>query len=146
MGCLVMLIVCTSALNATEGKNPTRAALYSAFVPGGGQIYNEAYIKAGIVIGVQGYLIGSVLYHDRKADDYSQLAAEAETPALAEIYRTRRNEYQEMRTSDFWWVGITMGLSILDAWVDAHLYDYEADKEKIHLLFEADKLKLEYHF
>lgn len=146
MGCLVMLIVCASALNATEGKNPTRAALYSAFVPGAGQIYNEAYVKAGIVIGVQGYLIGSVLYHDGKADDYARLAAEAENPQLAEIYKTRRKEYQEMRTSDIWWMGITMGLSVLDAWVDAHLYDFEADKDRIHLLFEDNTLKVQLKF
>ena len=51
-----------------------------------------------------------------------------------------------MRTSDIWWMGITMGLSVLDAWVDAHLYDFEADKERIHLLFEDNTLKVQLKF
>lgn len=144
--CLVIIFTLASILSAETGKNPTRAALYSAFLPGGGQIYNEAYVKAGIVIGIQGYLLGSALYHNGKAEDYASLAAEAENDQMAAIYKARRKEFQEMRTSDIWWMGITLGMSVLDAWVDAHLFDFDADKERIHLLFEEEKIQVQLRF
>ena len=142
---MIFIIGC-GLLSAGESKNPTRAALYSAFLPGGGQVYNGAYAKAGIVIGVQGYLLGKALYHDSKVDDYARKAAQTDNIQLAQTYKARRDEFREKRTSDIWWMGISLGLSVLDAWVDAHLYNFDADKDQIHLLFEDDKLKLQLDF
>ncbi|MDY0150732.1 MAG: DUF5683 domain-containing protein [Candidatus Cloacimonas sp.] len=142
----ILLLLLIGLLSAQPTKNPTRAALYSAFVPGGGQLYNHAYFKAGLVIGVQGYFIGSALYHDAKADDYKQQLEGLSDPLTIQQIRAKQKEYQDLRTSDFWWMGITMTLSVLDAWVDAHLYDFDAQKEKLHLRFEGDTLLLEKRF
>ena len=48
--------------------------------------------------------------------------------------------------NDIWWLGITAGLSMLDAYVDAHLSDFESEKEKIRLRFSGDALLLQYNF
>jgi hypothetical protein len=133
-------------LSALEPKNPTRAAVYSAIIPGGGQIYNHAYVKAGVVIGVQGYLIASAIIHDNKVDEYRRKGGETNDAFYKQQYLSKQNEYQELRTSDFWWMGITMVLSVLDAYVDAHLSDFDAQKQKLHLRFEEEKLTFQYRF
>jgi hypothetical protein len=133
-------------LSLLSAVNPTHAMLYSAFIPGGGQVYNKAYVKAGIVIGVQGYLLGSTLYNDAKVQDYKKKITATDDAFLLQHYRDRRDEYREARTSDIWWMGITCVLSMLDAYVDAHLHDFEAEKGKLHLRFEDEHLQLKYHF
>jgi hypothetical protein len=143
---IFLLITLAVSVSALEVKKPTRAALYSAVLPGGGQIYNHAYAKAGVVIGVQGYLLASVLYHDAKANDYKEQIQDETDPLVLQQLRTKQKEHQDLRTSDFWWMGITMTLSVLDAWVDAHLYDFKAQKENLHLRFEGDALILEKRF
>jgi hypothetical protein len=55
-------------------------------------------------------------------------------------------DYYNKRQSDFWWAGIVIFLSTIDAYVDAHLYDYEDTKQKIRLKFDENMLSLEYKF
>lgn len=126
--------------------NPTHAMLYSAFIPGGGQFYNHAYVKAGIVIGVQGYLAGNTLYHNAKVQDFKKKLDSAEDAYLQQHYQDQIDEYRARRTSDIWWMSITAVLSVLDAYVDAHMMDFEAEKQKLHLRFQDEQLQLQYHF
>jgi len=143
---VAIIALCIIALNAQPAKNPTRAAIYSAVIPGGGQFYNHAYVKAGIVIGVQGYLVASAIANDKKVDDYRKLASNTNDVFLQQHYKSRQQEHKEMRTSDFWWMGITVVLSVLDAYVDAHLSDFDANKQKLHLLFEDEQVVIQYRF
>ncbi|GAB1468809.1 hypothetical protein MASR2M64_15630 [Candidatus Cloacimonadota bacterium] len=141
-----MLLSLCALLFAEPTKSPTKAAVYSALIPAGGQIYNHAYVKAGVVIGVQAYFLTSALIHDGKVNDYRKKGKETNDLFEKQIYKTKQNEYEELRTSDFWWMGITMALSVLDAYVDAHLSDFDAEKSKIHVLFEEEKLQVQYRF
>jgi len=141
-----LMLILLFMMSLLFAVNPTRAMLYSAFIPGGGQVYNRAYVKAGIVIGVQGYLVGSTLYNDAKVQDYKKKISATDDAFLLQQYRDGRDEYRERRTSDIWWMGITCVLSMLDAYVDAHLQDFEAEKQKLHLRFEDEQLQLRYHF
>jgi len=143
---VLALLWCAISLAAQTQKSPTRAVLYSALVPGGGQIYNETYVKAGIVIGVQAYFVTNAIYHDAKAQDYKDKVNSTTDALLLQEYKDKRKEYQELRTSDFWWIGITAALSMLDAYVEAQLFDFEAQKDKLHLRFEGDTLLLEKRF
>lgn len=144
--CTLLILGFCLLLSAQKPKSPTRAAIYSAVLPAGGQIYNHAYVKAGVVLGVQSYLIASAIVHDNKVDEYRQKSINMNDAYYKQFYQTKQKEYQELRTSDFWWMGITTVLSVLDAYVDAHLSDFDAQKQKIHLLFEEDKLTLQYKF
>ncbi|HRY84557.1 MAG TPA: DUF5683 domain-containing protein, partial [Candidatus Cloacimonadota bacterium] len=123
-----------------------RAVAYSALLPGGGQIYNQQYIKAGVVIGIQGFLIGSAIYHDGKRDDYKALAESSIDPLEAQQYLYLSKDYRNKLRSDYWWMGITAALSMIDAYVDAHLWDYDAQRERIRLKFEDSKLQLQIPF
>jgi hypothetical protein len=143
---LAVLLMIADGLEARKPPSPNRAMLYSAIFPGGGQLYNREYLKAGLVIGVQGYLIGSAIYHDAKRDDYQELLDSATDPILIQQYRFQRDAYKESLTNDFWWMGITAALSMVDAYVDAHLWDFNSQKQKIQILFEDSSLQLRYRF
>ncbi len=79
--------------------------------PGLGQFYNEQYIKAAIVLGGQGTLIGFSIY-------YNNIVKKSTISAEKEFYKDRRNLM-------FWWIGAATLLSMLDAYIDAHLYDFD---------------------
>lgn len=144
---ILLILLCAAVLLSAEAaRNPYRAMLYSAVAPGGGQIYNQKYLKAGLVIGVQGFLIGSAIYHDGKRDDYRRLAQSADNALLEQQYLARSKDYKERLNNDIWWIGITAALSMIDAWVDAHLFDFEEQKEKLRLRFEDTTLLLEYRW
>ena len=146
IGLLAALALAFAGLNSQAVKQPARAAIYSALLPGGGQIYNGAYLKAGLVAGVQGYLLWTAIYNDGKRDEYRDKAQNAPNEILQLNYANKSREYKAKVTNDIWWMGITAGLSVLDAYVDAHLYNFEADKAKVHLLFDGDGAKLQYRF
>lgn len=140
---LILLLFMLSLLYAA---NPSRAMLYSALIPGGGQFYNGAYLKAGVVIGLQAYLLGHTLYLDSRVQDYKVLMKDTLDPYLLQQYRDKLFDTREARTSNIWWMAITGTLSILDAYVDAHLADFDADKEGLHLRFADEKLMIQYKF
>ncbi len=119
--------------------------LYSALVPGGGQVYNGAYLKAGAVVGVQSFLIANTIIQDNKARDAKRLMRDAD-PAMEGFYKAEYETHKEARNSNIWWIGVTTVLSMIDAYVDAHLVDFEERKEGLRLRFEDDMLTLRYKF
>lgn len=141
-----LMIIPLLWMTALCAVNPTHAMLYSALIPGGGQIYNRAYVKASVVIGLQSYLIGTALYHDSKIQDFKEKASSSNDTYFKEHYRQRAAEYKEKRTSDIWWIGITAALSVMDAYVDAHLADFEAQKSKLRLRFEDETVAIQIRF
>jgi len=90
-------------------KSPKGAMVRSLVFPGLGQFYNEQYIKAAIVLAGQGTLIGFSFYYNNRA---------REIPLEEEFYKDRRNLM-------YWWIGAATLLSMLDAYIDAHLYDFD---------------------
>ncbi len=141
---IIMLILLT--LNAQTPRNPTRAMVYSAFLPGGGQFYNGKYLKSGSFFGVEALLAGAAIYHDGKADSYKDKLKTTTDAILLQEYTNLRKDHQDLRKRYFWLLGIVTVGSMLDAYVDAKLYNFEAEKSKLHLLFEGDNLKLELEF
>ncbi|MEW6062707.1 MAG: DUF5683 domain-containing protein [Bacteroidota bacterium] len=122
-----------------EGKNTTIATLASMIVPGTGQIYNESYWKTPVVWGF-GYYFYSVyknqdgLYRQTRSE-YEQTLFIADTTTdagkkssllkLAENYRGTRDFYKNQRNLFGWYLAITYLLNVLDAYVDAALYNFE---------------------
>jgi len=126
--------------------SPERAMLYSALIPGGGQVYNKAYVKAGIVVGLQAWNVGRALYNDAKADDFIKKSKLSTDAYYTQYYKDRAEEHKQKRRSDIWWIGITTALSVLDAYVDAHLENFDSEKQRLHLRFEEGKAGLELVF
>jgi hypothetical protein len=146
---LVILLIMVTAVTCIYGvmydKNPYRAMLYSAIIPGGGQLYNQAYLKTAAVIGLQAYLVNSALYnYDRKEHFRKLMNGSGDGVDL--YYKSRKDHYSANLRSDSWWIGTVLALSVADAFVDAHLYNYKDEKNKVRLKFEGTKLGLELRF
>lgn len=96
-----------------KSKSPKGAMLRSLALPGWGQAYNGQWIKTVIVLAAHGALIGYAIYYDNQATKFRA------QPAQQEFYQDKRNLM-------FWLLGATKLLSMLDAYIDAHLYDFDA--------------------
>jgi len=123
-------------------KVPMKAAALSIFIPAGGQFYNESYWKASGVFVLEGSLIGLAIYHHLKSEDYFKISKNNSNP----YYYDQYVKFYNKRQSDFWWLGTVIFLSTIDAYVDAHLFNFEENKKKIHLKFEDNMLSLQYNF
>ncbi|GGB75856.1 hypothetical protein GCM10007424_14770 [Flavobacterium suaedae] len=116
---------------------PSKAAFYSAIVPGLGQVYNKSYWKVPIVYGSMGlsmyyYSFNNTEYH-RYRDAYrDRLAGRPVTGELAELSNDRLISGQRFhqRNRDLSLL-ITVGLYILnivEANVDAHLAQFNVNE------------------
>lgn len=116
--------------------NPNRAALYSALLPGAGQIYVKKYWKVPIIYAV-GIGTGTVVYLNHKQYKYVQNELEYrnknngafQNPELQNVssdvlrsYAEERRRYRDLFAivSVLVYVG-----NIIDAYVDAHLATYD---------------------
>lgn len=113
-------------------KSPWGAVLRSAVLPGFGQFYNESYWKIPLIWGVLGYLgyqwnDRNKLYHDYR-DLYNQSLLDTENGN--EIYYKRREDYRDQRDLLAVFIGLTYFLNLLDAYVDAHLFDFTVEETK----------------
>ena len=120
-------------------KSTVIAMLSTMVLPGAGQIYNESYWKAPVVWGL-GYYFYSV-YHNQ---DRLYLESKKKYETALTVYDTTTNTaartllsreisnnldlrkfYQRQRNEFGWYLAITYVLTILDAYVDAALYNFE---------------------
>ncbi len=118
-------------------KDPLKAALYSAVLPGLGQTYNKQYWKIPIVWGVIGTGAGFALYYNRQYRRYRDgylaslngdptgFPADLTTEILAQAQDDQR------RDRDYAIVITTLlyAMNILDALVSAHLSEMKKDKD-----------------
>lgn len=100
----------------TNLRSPTGALLRSLAVPGWGQAYNKKYFKAVIVAGGQGVLLGTAIVEWKRASDAKKDASVPSDERL-ENYRLHTNN----RNLFLWLYAAATVVSILDAYVDAHL-------------------------
>ena len=120
--------------------NPTKAGLYSAVLPGLGQVYNKKYWKVPIVLGAVGAGVGIAVWNDSQYKKYREyyIAKLNGTPnefvdshpwldkvALgnAQDRSKRQRDYAIAIT------GLIYILNIVDAVVDAHLYEPRHDPD-----------------
>ena len=100
-------------VDSTLIKNPRQAFLFS-LVPGGGQFYNQKYIKGSLVMGLETFALYSWLENSKIYKNYD-----------SEEYSRRQNRYLEKRNKDAWWVIFLYFYSMIDAMVDAHLSPFD---------------------
>ena len=100
-------------VDSTLIKNPRQAFLFS-LVPGGGQFYNQKYIKGSLVMGLETLALYSWLENSKIYKNYD-----------SDIYSLRQNRYLEKRNKYAWWVIFLYFYSMIDAMVDAHLSPFD---------------------
>jgi len=139
---LIVFLFLFAVLNAEVEKKPLKAAALSTLIPGGGQLYNQNYWKSGAVFILESSLIGLAVYHHLEAEKYYENYQLSNDTDDYENYLNSSNEQQ----SYLFWLGTIIFLSAGDAFVDAHLTDFEKKKKKLHLKFEDNILSLSYQF
>jgi hypothetical protein len=124
--------------------SPRKAALYSAALPGLGQIYNKKYWKVPIIyggLGIMGYLI--VLNNDRyqvlrQASNAEESGRRDQNPLAGfQIQQyEQRNRLEQLvdnfrRDRDYTIIltAALYGLNIMDAIVDAHLIEFDVNPD-----------------
>ncbi|MCL2063690.1 MAG: DUF5683 domain-containing protein [Candidatus Cloacimonetes bacterium] len=127
-------------------KNPVKAGLLSAFIPGAGQIYNEKYIKASGVILVQSYLVGMSFYCHDKMLEYRRKRNETDEINAKAFYQNMYEDYFERRQSYIYWVGASIFISSMEAFVDAHLINFNSKRNEVRLKFQDQSLQISITF
>ena len=144
-GSIRTLLIACSLLLATAGytqspapapwrPSPTGAAFRSLFLPGWGQAYNQHHLKAVIYGGIEEGLIYGVyrqhqLFMDARHDGDEPLA-------LA---------FKEDRNRMTWMLSGVVILSMVDAYVDAHLFDFDVS-DKLTLSLPPDPKQIQINF
>lgn len=108
-------------------KSPWGAVLRSAIIPGFGQIYNESYWKAPLIWGVTGWLVYNWV-------DNNNLYKENRDVFVStgdNFFKRRRDFYRDQRDNFAIYIVLTYFLNLVDAYVDAHLFDFSVKEDFI---------------
>ena len=128
-------------LEIRDPPKASRALLYSMLIPSGGQVYNKSYTKALFFLYLDVLCIERIALNNKKMSKIDMTSKETtydEKHRYEKLYERRQNYYG--------WLVFSVLYSMLDAYVDAKLYDYDNRKDKIRMHFEQDKLSVSYTF
>jgi hypothetical protein len=121
----------TRSTQATMTKSPV-LALALSIVPGLGQFYVESYWKVPIFFGGFGTAVGFTVYNSiqfAKANDLYNAIDLTSTIGTRDILLRQREIYRDLRdVSIVAMVGV-IGLAAIDAYVGAHLFDFDVSDE-----------------
>ncbi len=120
----------TTAFHPT--KSPGKAMLLSAILPGSGQFYNESYWKVPIVVGFGVYLVYNWIDNNKLYKDYRSRYEESvatNPPNGDQTLLNNREFYKDQRDSFTWYLLIWYFVTLVDAYVDASLYDFNVGSD-----------------
>lgn len=119
--------------------SPTKAGLYSAVLPGLGQYYNKKYWKIPIVWGAIGTGVGVTLWNDKQYRRYRDAYVAqlnglphefSDIPGITkEALGRTQDRMKRQRDYSIAVTGLVYILNIMDAVVDAHLYEQKNDPD-----------------
>jgi hypothetical protein len=131
-------------------KSPWKAVFLSAVLPGLGQVYNESYWKLPIVAVVGGSLAYYFFYNNSKYLDYRDLYANSQTPENPygdERYKRLRESYRDSRDQNLLYFMMFYLVNLADAYVDAHLYDFNvSSKMKVGMFQKGNLIDFKVNF
>jgi hypothetical protein len=131
-------------------KSPWKAVLYSAVVPGLGQLYNKSYWKIPVIAGIGGYLGYTIIRNNNKFLDYRDEYANSQTPENPQgntILKDYREFYRNQRDQFIQYFALLYLVNLIDAYVDAHLFDFDvSDKIKISFNNNISQLNFKINF
>lgn len=109
-------------------KSPWGAVLRSAILPGFGQIYNESYWKLPIIWGFAGWFIYNWSDLNKLYKD-NQVLYQINNQS---IYKIRRDFYRDQRDKFAIYLGLLYFINLVDAYVDAHLFDFYIESNSLN--------------
>ena len=136
----------------TWRPNPQRAMWLALVIPGGGQIYNRKYWKLPIVYGGFVGCVYAMMWNNMMYRDYSQAYLDImdDDPGTAsynkflhlgrtidksneerykQIFKSRKDKYRRWRDLSFFTMIGIYAVSVIDAYVDAELSDFDISKD-----------------
>ena len=114
-----------------SAKSPAKAVTMSAILPGLGQYYNESYWKIPVIYGLGAFFVYEYVKYDKDYKDYSKKFDASITPVnpYGSYYlKSYLENYRDKRDSFLWYGGFLYLINIVDAFVDAHLYNFDVDE------------------
>ncbi len=131
-------------------KSPWKAVAYSAILPGAGQFYNKSYWKIPVIAGLGGYFVYEWVKNNNEYLDYKTQYQNSQTeknPAGNPQLQYLREFYRDQRDNFIIYSLILYVVNLIDAYVDAQLYDFDvSDSIKLGLLKKDKLLKLSLDF
>lgn len=107
-------------------KNPWGAVIRSAIVPGLGQVYNHSYWKIPIIWGVIGWCGYNWNFNNNNYKNYKDLFLKSVSDGKPNYYYKQLREfYRDQRDLFAVYLGLTYLLNLVDAYVDAHLFNFD---------------------
>lgn len=116
------------SLKFKNTKSPATATLLSAVLPGAGQFYNESYWKIGVIAGLGGYFTYEIIQSNKDVSNYSNQYNNSITPQNPQgdlRLKNLRDFYKDQRDRFYVYAGILYLIQLVDAYVDAELYDFD---------------------
>ncbi len=122
--------------------DPRKAAMYSAVLPGLGQIYNRKYWKVPIVYGGFTALSWYAMFtheefmryrnaHSFRIDGNPETIDEFidDFRYTEDVLQRFRDYYRRQRDRSYLWIAIFYAINIIDATVDAHFMEFDVSEE-----------------
>jgi hypothetical protein len=115
-------------------KSPMGALFRSVVFPGWGQLYNKKYLKAGLIFGVETtYLVLMAMDWDRM-NEHKKLFDSLPEDHPDKFWEYEQYKFYKDRKNLYLWSTLTtIFISMFDAYVDAHLYNFDKEMERIGL-------------
>lgn len=117
-------------------KSPLGAVLRSIVLPGLGQIYNESYWKVPIIWGLTSWFVYNWIQNNNYYIDYKNLYIQSVNEGRENSnYKTFREFYKDQRDLFAIYLGLTYFLNLVDAYVDAQLFDFDVNSIGDKIIF-----------
>lgn len=119
-----------------EAGRPSGATVLvaSAVYPGLGQLLNGAEPKAAVVSVAEAFLVAGLVLEDRRTRNAFRLYEQTGEARYFDDY----SEHYDKRQALVWWVVVAALYGLTDAYVDAHLADFdEPESPRIEGTFES---------
>lgn len=135
---LIFVFSCVS-----RGETNHKVPLFLSLVlPGGGQIYNKKFIKAGVYIAVESIFIYGAIIQDQRLNDARDELSDLKQATLLDYQKINNYEFlvdrYKRERNNFIWLSIgAVLLSAGDAYVDSYFSDFKRDIFK-----KGDKLSV----
>ena len=125
-----------------KGKSPMGALWRSVAFPGWGQLYNKKYFKAGLTFGAEVTFLTLMAIEWKRTDDQKRIFDSLPLSHPDKQYEYNLYKYYRDQRSLYLWSSLaTILISMFDAYVDAQLYDFDKEMERIGLEIYPDKEK-----
>ena len=127
-------------ISDVNAKSGSLAMLFSALLPGAGQVYAHRYYTIPIIWGFGAYFTSIAINANKQYEDYRGKFSESIRldTAIARTGQLSQNEtnlkddrdfYRDQRDEFILYLGLTYILNIIDAYVGATLYDFDVSDE-----------------